>query len=160
MHTQIRRALLTALLLFIPLYSYAESITPILSVYKNPQCGCCGKWITHLEDSGFQVDTYNMEAEKLNSLKNEFAITPQNQSCHTGIFDNKYFFEGHVPAKLVGQFLQNPPEGAIGLTVPGMPVGSPGMEVGDKFSPYDVLLIKSDGSQEVYASITTYEGQF
>ena len=69
-------------------------------------------------------------------------------------------FEGHVPARYVQQFLEEKPEGAIGLSVPGMPVGSPGMEVGDRFSPYEVLLLKADGSHSVFATINSYEEQF
>ena len=69
-------------------------------------------------------------------------------------------FEGHIPTKLVTQFLDNPPDEAIGLAVPGMPVGSPGMEVGDKFMPYQVLLLKRDGGHEIYADISRPEQQY
>ena len=74
------------------------------------------------------------------------------QSCHTGVSADGYFFEGHIPAKFVTAFLANPPENAAGLAVPGMPAGSPGMEMGDRFNPYSVILVKKDGTTEVYAT--------
>ena len=101
-----------------------------------------------------------MENNALYDLKTQYKIKPETGSCHTAIHQGKYVFEGHVPAKLIKQFLQEKPDGAIGLTVPGMPVGSPGMEVGDRFAPYDVLLLKTDGTHDVYARVNTYEDQF
>ena len=95
----------------------------------------------------------------LNGLKQDHGIAPQLQSCHTAITEEGYVFEGHVPVKFVKQFLANPPAGAIGLTVPGMPLGTPGMEMGNRFTPYNVLLIKEDGSAEVYAEISKPEDQ-
>ena len=140
--------------------SFADSEKTNLAVYKNPQCGCCGKWIEHLEDLGFNVDTQDLEISVLNDIKSEHGVDPQIRSCHTGVYQDKYVFEGHIPAKYISKFLLEKPEGAIGLTVPGMPVGSPGMEVGDKFSPYEILLIKEDGTHEVYARVENYEAQF
>ena len=82
------------------------------------------------------------------------SITTDNlRSCHTAVSSQGYAFEGHIPARDSHQFLANPPADGIGLTVPAMPVGSPGMEVGDKFMPYRVLLMKKDGSTEVFASV-------
>ena len=139
---------------------YAETVNKKLSVYKNEQCGCCNKWITHLENSGFHIDTYNLDAPEVNALKSKITNISQYLSCHTGVYQNKYIFEGHIPAKFITQFLIEKPEGAIGLAVPGMPIGSPGMEVGDKFSSYDILLIRDNGTHEVYAHIDNYEEQF
>ncbi|MGB2130858.1 MAG: DUF411 domain-containing protein, partial [Marinobacterium sp.] len=82
------------------------------------------------------------------------------QSCHTAVSESGYVFEGHVPARLVKQFLANPPEGALGLTAPGMPMGSPGMEMGSRFDPYQVLLMKQDGGYEVYANIERQSEQY
>ena len=126
-----------------------ESIASI-KVYKQASCGCCGKWIDHMEDAGFQVEPKNRV--NLNTIKKEFGISQKFQSCHTAVSEG-YVFEGHIPARVVQQFLAEKPPGAIGLSVPGMPVGSPGMEVGDKQVPYDVLLLKSDGTAEVYVHI-------
>lgn len=153
-------AIVMIMLLSSTTLSYADNINMKLSVYKNQQCGCCGKWVTHLENSGFHIDTHNLDATELNALKSKHTIIPQYQSCHTGVYQDKYVFEGHVPAKFIVQFLLEKPEGAIGLAVPGMPVGSPGMEVDTRFSPYDVLLIKDNGTHEIYAHIDNYEEQF
>jgi len=137
--------------------------TETLTVYKSPTCGCCSKWQDHLTASGLSNQGQNTEL--MSQLKNELGIRPQYRSCHTGVSKNGYVFEGHVPAKYIKQFLDNPPDNAIGLSVPAMPIGSPGMEVdngkgGTKFMAYRVLLLKNDGSTEVYASVTDYEQQF
>lgn len=153
-------AIIVAVLLFGTSFGFAENADTTLSVYKNQQCGCCGKWIEHLEDLGFQVNAHDMEVSELNEIKTQRGVAPQIRSCHTGVYQDKYVFEGHIPAKYISKFLLEQPEGAIGLTVPGMPVGSPGMEVGDKFSPYDILIIKEDGSHDVYAHVDSYEAQF
>jgi hypothetical protein len=84
----------------------------------------------------------------------------QYHSCHTAVSEQGYLFEGHVPAKLMQDFLEQPPADALGLAVPGMPMGSPGMEVDDRFSPYQVLLVKKDGSYEVYATIEEQADQY
>lgn len=84
----------------------------------------------------------------------------QMRSCHTTVTESGYVFEGHVPMKYVDEFLQNPPANAIGLSAPGMPVGSPGMEVGDKFMPYALMLLKDDGSVEEYAMVTEQAAQY
>lgn len=122
-----------------------------LDVYKSPTCGCCEKWIEHLETSGF--DTLIHHPTDLNEVKQSNAIAPRYQSCHTAVSTEGYVFEGHIPAHLIQRFLSNPPQNAIGLAVPGMPVGSPGMEMGDRHDNYNILLLKTDGSAEVYASI-------
>jgi len=119
-------------------------------VYKQASCGCCGKWIDHMEDAGFLVEPQNHV--NLNSIKSTFGISPKYQSCHTAVSEG-YVFEGHIPAKIIQQFLAEKPNGAVGLSVPGMPVGSPGMEMENRQVPYDVLLLKSDGTSEVYVHI-------
>lgn len=140
-----------------------EKVAESLTVYKSPTCGCCSKWQDHLTESG--IVNVGQNTKLLGDLKTELGIQPQYRSCHTGVSKDGYVFEGHVPAKFIDQFLQQPPANAIGLAVPAMPIGSPGMEVdngqgGSKFMAYRVLLLKSDGSTEVYASITDYEQQF
>lgn len=125
--------------------------------YKSPTCGCCGDWADHMTDHGFRA-TVN-HPEDLNAIKLRHGIAPEYQSCHTAVFEGDYAFEGHVPARYVKRFLAEKPEGAVGLAVPGMPLGSPGMEVGDRFTPYQVLMIMEDGSHRVYADITAPDQQ-
>lgn len=123
----------------------------MLTVYKSPSCGCCNKWVEHLETEGFK--TAAEHAADLDALKDGYGISTNLRSCHTAVSSQGYVFEGHIPARYIRQFLTSPPADAIGLSVPGMPLGSPGMEVDDKFMPYQVLLIKNDGSTEVFASV-------
>ncbi len=129
-----------------------------LDVFKNPSCGCCKKWIDHVNQNGFQSTTHN--SANLSTFKQERGIAPRYRSCHTAVSQDGYIFEGHVPAKFIQQFLIEKPEDALGLSVPAMPVGTPGMEMGDRFMPYQVLLLKVDGSSEIYSTINTYEEQF
>ena len=120
-----------------------------MDVYKSPTCGCCEKWVEHAEQRGFSLTTHH--PADLNQLKAEQGIKPEYQSCHTAVSAQGYVFEGHVPARYIHEFLAAPPADARGLAVPAMPVGSPGMEVDERFSAYQVLLLKRDGSAEVYA---------
>ena len=124
-----------------------------MDIYKSPTCGCCSKWVDHAEDRGFSFTTHH--PADLNKLKSDWNIAPQYQSCHTVVSDAGYVFEGHIPARFLQQFLAAPPADALGLSVPAMPMGSPGMEMGDRFTPYQVLLLKRDGSAEVYAQVSS-----
>jgi len=135
-----------------------QSNLPVLHVYKSPTCGCCKKWITHLEDNGFQATAHNMN--DLSALKRDKQIQPRYQSCHTAVSKDGYVFEGHIPARVIQKFLREKPEGVIGLSVPAMPMGSPGMEMGDHFTPYTVLLLKSDGSHSPYVEINSRKEQY
>ena len=107
-----------------------------INVYKSPSCGCCGAWVDHMRSAGFDVRV--TELQDLEVLKARYGVPEDLQSCHTGVIDN-YVIEGHVPAWDVSRLLTKHPE-AIGLSVPGMPVGSPGMEQGSHKEPYDVVL--------------------
>lgn len=134
-----------------------------LEVYKRESCGCCQKWIDHLEESGFSSRVYNHES--LSAFKVEQGIKPRYHSCHTAISEQGYVFEGHIPAKYIQQFLAEKGSSekdsqVLGLAVPAMPVGSPGMEMGQQFMPYQILVLKADGSSEVYAKVNTYQEQF
>mgnify|MGYP003154553103 CR=1 FL=1 len=135
-----------------------SAATTGLTVYKSPTCGCCEDWITHMEGGGFEAAIEH--PSRMATIKAQLGIAPEYASCHTGVSEEGYIFEGHVPAKLVRQFLNSPPKNALGLAVPRMPVGSPGMEMGERFDPYDVLLLKTDGSSEIYARIETPEQQY
>ncbi|GIR06489.1 MAG: hypothetical protein CM15mP17_04450 [Gammaproteobacteria bacterium] len=91
--------------------------------------------------------------QNLQKVKDQYSIKPKYQSCHTAVSQDGYIFEGHIPSKFIKQFLANPEANAIGLSVPGMPLGSPGMEVEGRFMPYDVLVLYKDGSSKVYAEV-------
>ena len=131
----------------------ASKITTLvkLDVYKSPTCGCCGRWVSHIDDKGFDAVTHH--PADLNDVKRQLGIAPQYWSCHTGVSKEGYIFEGHIPADTMRRFLAEKPAGALGLSVPGMPIGSPGMEMGNRRDDYDVLLLKKDGSSSVYARI-------
>jgi len=133
-------------------------LQPILEVYKSPTCTCCEKWLDHIDQHGFISKAHNQE--NLSTFKSNKGIAPQYRSCHTAVSKDGYVFEGHVPAKFIHQFLAEKPANAIGLSVPAMPIGTPGMEVDDKFMPYKVILLKADGSYEVFAELNNYQEQF
>lgn len=122
-------------------------------VYKSPTCGCCAAWLDHLNVRG--IATRVEHPADLNAIKDRYGIAPRHQSCHTAVSPDGYVFEGHIPANVMQRFLREKPAGAQGLAVPGMPLGSPGMEVDDRFSPYDIYLLKRDGSTEVYTRINS-----
>ena len=134
---------------------YSDSSNAVqMSVYKTPTCGCCQKWVDYMSDNGFSNEI--IELDNLNPLKTKLGIAGRYRSCHTGVVTTmrgEYVFEGHVPAEYVKQFLENPPADAIGLSVPGMPVGSPGMEVGERKDYYQVLLLNADGTNTIFAHV-------
>lgn len=119
-------------------------------VLKSPTCGCCSAWVTHLKDAGLVVDTRDVSQEVLWAAKDKAGIPPELSSCHTGFVDG-YVIEGHVPSADIQRLLTERPD-AIGLTVPGMPIGSPGMEMGDRRDAFDTLLVLRDGTTAVFAS--------
>ena len=125
--------------------SFASSPLEI-KVYKTPWCGCCGDWVLHLQSHGFKTDVYEME--NLEPVKAYYGVRTDLQSCHTAIIDG-YVIEGHVPAEDIRRLIAEKPK-ATGLTVPKMPVGSPGMEHGDQRDPYFVLLF-DDQSTTVFS---------
>jgi hypothetical protein len=117
-------------------------------VYKNESCGCCKEWVKHLERAGFSVQVHDLD--NLGPTKERVGIPPAMGSCHTAEVEG-YFVEGHVPADDIKRLLRERPAGK-GLTVPGMPVGSPGMEVpSGEIAPYDVFLVAQDGTTSVFA---------
>lgn len=142
----------------IPPTATAQNSLPVLQVMKSPTCMCCEGWVEHVNDRGFVSQISH--PQDLNAAKLRLGIPPQLQSCHTAVSEQGYVFEGHIPASLIHRFLAEAPNDAVGLTVPGMPVGSPGMEIGEQFEPYDVLVMKSDGSTGVYAHIATQAEQY
>ena len=124
-------------------YTSADNKFSLL-VHKTPTCGCCKKWVNHLEDNSFL--TMIKDHQNLQKVKDQHSIKPKYQSCHTAVSQDGYIFEGHIPSKFIKQFIANPTADAIGLSVPGMPLGSPGMEVEGRFTPYDVCLLYTSPS--------------
>ena len=131
-------------------YTSAQNKFSLL-VHKTPTCGCCKKWVKHLEDNSFSMMI--KDHQNLQKIKTQYSIKPKYQSCHTAVSKEGYIFEGHIPSKFIKNFLADPEPNAIGLSVPGMPLGSPGMEVEGRFMPFDVLVLYKDGSSKVYAEI-------
>lgn len=116
-------------------------------VYKTPTCGCCRAWVEHVQAAGFQVDVRDMP--DVAPVKNEHGLPQHLASCHTAIVDG-YVVEGHVPADVIRRLLSERPQVA-GIAVPGMPVGSPGMEVpGGRTDPYDVIAFARNGTVSVF----------
>ena len=144
-----RILLLLSLMIFGVAPASAADTVPSIEVWKSATCKCCGAWVKHLEADGFTVKVNAAEPSTLASLKRQAGIGDRLASCHTAMIDG-YVIEGHVPGTEIKRLVAERPE-AIGLAVPGMPVGSPGMEQGAEFEPYDVLLIKKDGATEVFA---------
>lgn len=119
-----------------------------ISVLKTSGCGCCLAWIKYLERSGFAVEARNIAMGDLMQAKLDAGLKPELAACHTAGIEG-YVVEGHVPVREIRRLLAERPE-AIGLGVPGMPLGSPGMEAGQG-EPYQVLLVRKDGSAEIFA---------
>ena len=128
----------------------AETQEPHIFVAKTKTCACCSAWIEHLEDNGFAVEAENFWPGELVRHKLDNGIPGPLMSCHTGKVDG-YTIEGHVPAEDIRRLLEERRD-AIGLAVPGMPLGSPGMDFGDDREAYDVLLVREDGTSDVFSS--------
>lgn len=126
--------------------------TAQIQVLKSPTCGCCSAWVTHVRGAGLVIETHDVSQEVLWAAKAKAGITPELSSCHTGFVDG-YVIEGHVPASDIQRLLAEQPS-ALGLTVPGMPIGSPGMEMGDQRDAFDTLLVLRDGGAVVFSSHT------
>jgi hypothetical protein len=144
-----RILLLLSLMVFGVAPASAADTAASIEVWKSATCECCGAWVKHLEANGFTVKVNSAEPSVLASLKRQAGIGDKLASCHTAKIDG-YVIEGHVPGTDIKRLVAERPQ-AIGLAVPGMPVGSPGMEQGAEFEPYDVLLIKKDGTTETFA---------
>lgn len=138
--------------------SYAEEqlkLTNILKeivVYRSPSCGCCGKWVKHLELNGFKVTdkvTNNMQA-----IKDQYGVNKSLASCHTAIIGN-YVVEGHVPADDIKRMIQSKAN-IKGISIPGMVTGSPGMEMGGCKDPFNVLSFDESGKQDLYKAYEKY----
>ena len=131
-----------------PSYSGTKEIT----VYRSPNCGCCGGWVEHARKHGFKVE--DIKTDDLEALKQKYNIPTELAACHTTIVDG-YVMEGHIPADDIKRFLQEKPELA-GLAVPGMPLGTPGMEAGERKQPFQVLAFNDRGEVEVFNEYQSY----
>ncbi len=123
---------------------------PAIYVAKTSGCGCCLAWMEHLEENDFAVTSENLFGGTLVRMKLDNGIPVKMFSCHTAVVEG-YTIEGHVPAADIERLLAEAPD-AVGLAVPGMPIGSPGMDFSDNRDAYDVFLVKKDGSTEVFSS--------
>ena len=141
-----RRQLLAATLATLGTAALAQSPrtdkAPLLQVWKSPDCGCCGAWIDHLREAGFAVDV--TMSDDVSSFKEQYGVPQALWSCHTALVEG-YLIEGHVPAEAIRALLDQRPE-AAGLAVPGMPIGSPGMEMGDETESFDVIAWNASGT--------------
>lgn len=142
-HPLLRAALFGGATLLSTLAAAGEAIT----IYKSPTCGCCEAWIGHLKDNGFEVTAHDTTA--INRIKADAGLTRNLASCHTA-FIGDYVIEGHVPAADIHRLLAEAPK-ARGLSVPGMPIGSPGMDMGNRRDAYQVLLFNAEGQTRPFA---------
>lgn len=126
----------------------SAQVKPVaITVYKTPTCGCCAKWVDHMKHAGFAPAVNDLP--DLGPIKTKAGVPANLQSCHTAMVDG-YVVEGHVPADVVQQLLKERPK-VTGIAVPGMPMGSPGMEQGGMKDPYDVVTFDAAGRTKVYA---------
>jgi hypothetical protein len=145
-----RRQLLGAALLA-PLAACSRPDGLLVEVWKDPACGCCKDWMAHLQANGFAVKANDSGNT---AMRQRLGIPLALGACHTALVGG-YAIEGHVPADDIARLLAQRPTGAAGLAVPGMPIGSPGMDgpaYGGQRDRYDVLLVSKDGSHSVYSS--------
>jgi hypothetical protein len=127
----------------------AASPKPVsVTIYKDPSCGCCTKWVDHLRASGYATQVH--DRSDMDALKDSLGVPKNLRSCHTAVV-GRYVVEGHVPAADVKRLLASTPKDVIGLAVPGMPVGSPGMEMGTAADRYDVIAFGAKGTTRVFA---------
>ncbi len=125
---------------------------PAITVYKSPSCGCCQGWVEHLEANGFETTT--IDTNNVNEVKQANGVPRDMASCHTALIDD-LVIEGHVPAEDIVAYLKNPRFNTIGLSVPGMVQGSPGMETGRK-DDYQVIAFRANGQQSVFREHKDY----
>jgi hypothetical protein len=125
----------------------ASANLPTVTVYKSPSCQCCSKWVTHMEEQGFPVEVESKL--RVGPVKEQVGLPSSLAACHTAVVGD-YVVEGHVPAADVKRLLRERPD-VRGLSVPGMPVGSPGMERGNRVEPYEVVTFTPTGDTTVFA---------
>ncbi len=144
------KSLIAAAALTLTLATGAHAGEPVVMVEKTANCGCCAGWVEHMRASGFEVEVRDVNPERLDMTKRMLGVEPEYQSCHTAVVDS-YVIEGHVPAADIRRLLAERPS-AMGLAVPGMTIGSPGMEMDGERDPYDVLLLNHGAGATVFSS--------
>lgn len=144
----LRRSMAPALLMALAACSNAAQAASY-TMFRDPNCGCCEEWADHVH-AGMQANIAVEERSDMGAIKDREGVPVNLRSCHTMVVDG-YVIEGHVPAADIARLLRERPEGIEGLTVPGMPIGSPGMEMGDRTQPYQVIAFGSAG-RTVFAS--------
>ncbi|WP_150047502.1 MULTISPECIES: DUF411 domain-containing protein [Methylomonas] len=127
--------------------AYSDETVTEMTVYRSPTCGCCGKWIEHVSKNGFKVK--DIVSDDMQAIKQKLGLPEQLASCHTAVVDG-YLVEGHVPAADIRKML-NEKTKIAGISAPGMPMGSPGMEMGGKQDDYEVVSYDSAGNTQVFA---------
>ncbi len=142
------RLILASTLTFTSLFALAEESFPTVMVYKSPTCGCCTEWVKHLEENGFKTISHNVQ--NMAEYKQRAKLPHGMGSCHTA-FVGDYAIEGHVPAADIKRMLTEKPD-ILGIAVPGMPMGSPGMEYGDLKDAYQVISYTNNGKLDVFSS--------
>lgn len=144
-----RRTLIGSIFAAVPAIAFAARPTPAtrITVYQSPTCGCCGKWADHLKAAGFGVTV--VSTPDLSPVARRLGVPDALRSCHTATVGG-YFLEGHVPAQDVRLLLRRKPA-ALGLAVPGMPRGSPGMETGGQRDAFATMLVPKTGAPSVFA---------
>jgi hypothetical protein len=146
---KILKAFLIICLLVINAGVSAESGKPIdIVVYRSPTCTCCGKWLEHLKQNNFNVK--DVVTDDVQAIKDKYGVTREMASCHTAIVDG-YVVEGHVPANDIKTLLKTKPK-VVGIAVPGMPSGTPGMEMGGKKDPYKVMSFDRENHYQIFNS--------
>ena len=126
----------------------ASAKSPEMTIWKSPTCGCCGKWVDHLRQSGFSPVINEMDQPGLDAVKDELTVPVELRSCHTATVGG-YVIEGHVPADDIRLLLSYAPK-VTGLAVPGMPIGSPGMEIGAEVEPYATYAFSGSGDIQIF----------
>ncbi len=160
-HPLSRRALLTGFLgavsgllvtssrAFAQMKPVTSGAKPHLTVYKDPNCGCCGEWVNYMSAKGYRSTVLHVD---LRPIKKQYHVTPNLESCHTTLVDG-FVIEGHIPEADIVRLLKERPKDVVGLTVPGMPASAPGMD-GRPFQPYTVLTFNKAGQTTVWARHT------
>jgi hypothetical protein len=149
MNTMSRRQMLLMISLGAAASSTVKAQQPLkIDVYKDPTCGCCANWVGHLRKNGFAV--HSADVADISSVKAKYNVPAALRSCHTAVVGG-YVIEGHVPAADIRRLLMTPPADVVGLAVPGMPVGSPGME-GSNPQAYQVLAFDKGGRSRIFAT--------
>ena len=142
-----RRMMLGMMLSALPVAACARPAkADVLTVYKSPTCGCCGAWVKHIQASGLQVRVF--ETELVGAKAKELGVPDKFRSCHTAEIGG-YFIEGHVPADDIRRLLRERPK-ALGLSVPGMPIGSPGMEQGGRRETFNTVIVDRTGAARIF----------